>query len=94
MLAEADPGDEIDKTLRDNLLSPAGPLFAGVPLDAPFDEKAKAEIARLMVESDSVREVAARPLPPLPIGIEERQKNSLRQMVWAMPMSPEFRFNH
>jgi hypothetical protein len=38
--------------------------------------------------------VAAKPLPPLPIGSAKRQQESLRQMVWAMLMSSEFRFNH
>ena len=94
LLSESNEPTDVDKRLRDNLLSPSGPLFTGVKLDAPLDEKAKAEIAGLMRELDAVRVVAAKPLPPLPVGSEERQRESLRQIVWAMLMSSEFRFNH
>jgi hypothetical protein len=86
--------DDTNKSLRQNLLAPVGPLFRGVKLATPLDEKAKAEIAELSLELDAVRVVAAKPLPQLPIGGEERRKTLLQQMVWSMLMSPEFRFNY
>jgi hypothetical protein len=94
LLLESKSAADVDKKLRIALLSPSGPLFVGVKLEAPLDEKAKAEIASLTVERNAVRQVAAKPLPPLPVGGEKRRHASLRQMVWAMLMSSEFRFNH
>jgi hypothetical protein len=94
LLTEVDSVADADKKLRGDLLSPSGPLFAGVKLDAPLDEQAKAEMASLMAELNAVRPIASQPLPQLPLGSEQRLQNSLRQMVWAMLMSSEFRFNH
>ena len=94
LLTEADsPVDAsaVDQKLCVNRHSSASSLFADIKLDSPLDEKAKSEIAALAAALDVVRPVAAKPLP---IGIEERQQKSLRQLVWAMLMSPEFRFNH
>jgi hypothetical protein len=94
LLTEVDSAADADKKLRGDLLSPSGPLFAGVKLDAPLEEQAKAEMASLMAELNTIRPVAAKPLPPLPMGSEPRLQQSLRQMVWAMLMSSEFRFSH
>jgi hypothetical protein len=86
--------DDADKRLRQTLLASAGPLFADVKLNTPLDEKTKAKISELVRELNAIRAVAAKPLPPLPLGSEERRQNTLRQIVWAMLMSPEFRFNY
>ena len=88
------PAEDIDKSLREDFNSPAGPLFAGMILNVSHDENVKADIAELMAELNTIRPVAARPLPPLPANSEERRRKSLQQVVWAMLMSSEFRFNH
>ena len=94
LLSDDSAAGDVDKKLRDDLVSPSGPLFAGVTLDAPLDEKAKAGIASLTAESNAARAVAAKPLPLLPADSQQRQQKSLQQIVWAMLMSSEFRFNH
>jgi hypothetical protein len=88
------PAEDIDNRLREDFNSPAGPLFSGMNLNVSHDEKAKAEIAALQAELNTLRPVAARPLPPLPANSEQRRRKSLQQVVWAMLMSSEFRFNH
>lgn len=88
------PAKDIDNKLRADLNSPAGPLFVGMNLNVSHDEKVKAEIAALMAELNTIRPIGARPLPPLPANSEQRRRKSLQQVLWAMLMSSEFRFNH
>jgi hypothetical protein len=95
-LQEPNPASakDINQSLRDSFNSPAGPLFAGMNLTVSHDEKAKTEIAARQAELNPLRPIAAQPLPPLPLDSEIRRRKSLQQVVWALLMSSEFRFNH